>query len=61
MGWRARPAMPTMEPSRPVSPDRIPHMVAMARGQLGRKRVYLDEMVQACMVMLRAAKPLPWN
>ena len=28
-----------------------PHMVAMARDQLGRKSVYLDEMVQACMVM----------
>lgn len=38
-----------------------PHAVAMARSQLGRKNVYLDEMVQACMVMPMAAKPLPWN
>lgn len=38
-----------------------PHTVAMARDQLRRKRVYLDEMVQACMVMPMAAKPLPWN
>ena len=38
-----------------------PHTVAMARDQLGRKSVYLDEMVQACMVMPMAAKPLPWN
>lgn len=38
-----------------------PHMVAMARDQLGRKSVHLDEMVQACMVMPMAAKPLPWD
>lgn len=38
-----------------------PHTVAMARDQLGRKRIYLDEMVQACMVMPMAAKPLPWG
>lgn len=38
-----------------------PHTVVMARDQLGRKSVYLDEMVQACMVMPMAAKPLPWN
>ncbi|RID97857.1 c-type cytochrome [Simplicispira hankyongi] len=38
-----------------------PHTVAMARDQLGRKSVYLDEMVQACMVMPMAARPLPWN
>ncbi|MEW9900888.1 cytochrome c peroxidase [Chitinivorax sp. PXF-14] len=38
-----------------------PHTVAMARDQLGRKSVYLDEMVQACMVMPMATKPLPWN
>lgn len=38
-----------------------PHTVAMARDQLGRKQVHLDEMVQACMVMPMAAKPLPWN
>lgn len=38
-----------------------PHAVAMAREQLGRKSVYLDEMVQGCMVMPMAAKPLPWD
>lgn len=38
-----------------------PHMVVMARDQLGRKKVYLDEMIQACMVMPMAAKPLPWD
>lgn len=38
-----------------------PHTVAMARDQLGRKSVHLDEMVQACMVMPMAARPLPWN
>jgi cytochrome c len=38
-----------------------PHTVAMARDRLGRKSVYLDEMVQACMIMPMAAKPLPWN
>lgn len=38
-----------------------PHVVAMTRDQLGRKKVYLDEMIQACMVMPMAAKPLPWD
>lgn len=38
-----------------------PHTVAMARDQLGRKNVHLDEMIQACMVMPMAAQPLPWN
>lgn len=38
-----------------------PHTVAMARSQLGRQSVYLDEMVQACMLMPMAAKPLPWG
>lgn len=38
-----------------------PHTVVMARDQLGRKQVYLDEMIQACMVMPMAAKPLPWD
>lgn len=38
-----------------------PHTVTMARDQLGRKKVYLDEMIQACMVMPMAAKPLPWD
>lgn len=38
-----------------------PHTVAMARDQLGRETVHLDEMIQACMVMPMAAKPLAWN
>jgi len=38
-----------------------PHTVAMAEDQLGRKTVHLDEMIQGCMVMPMAAKPLPWN
>jgi cytochrome c len=38
-----------------------PHTVAMARDQLGRKTVHLDEMIQGCMVMPMAAKPLPWD
>lgn len=38
-----------------------PHTVAMAKDQLGRKTVHLDEMIQACMVMPMEAKPLPWN
>jgi cytochrome c len=38
-----------------------PHTVAMAKEQLGRKTVYLDEMVQGCMVMPMAAKPLAWD
>lgn len=38
-----------------------PHTVAMAKDQLGRKTVYLDEMIQACMVMPMEAKPLPWD
>jgi cytochrome c peroxidase len=38
-----------------------PHTVAMAKEQVGRKTVYLDEMVQVCMVMPMAAKPLAWN
>lgn len=38
-----------------------PHTVAMAKDQAGVKTVHLDEMIQACMVMPMAAKPLPWN
>lgn len=37
------------------------HTVAVDRDQFDRKSVYLDEMVQACMVTPMAAKPLPWN
>lgn len=38
-----------------------PHTVGMARDQLGRKSVHLDEMIQACMVMPMEAKPLLWD
>jgi cytochrome c len=38
-----------------------PHTVDMAKDQMGRKTVHLDEMIQACMVMPMEAKPLPWN
>lgn len=38
-----------------------PHMVGMAKDQLARKTVHLDEMIQACMVMPMEAKPLPWD
>ena len=38
-----------------------PHTVQMAKNQLGRKTVHLDEMIQACMVMPMEAKPLPWD
>lgn len=38
-----------------------PHTVAMARDQLGRDPIHLDEMIQACMLMPMAARPLPWN
>ena len=38
-----------------------PHTVTMAKNQLGRKTVHLDEMIQGCMVMPMAAKPLPWD
>jgi cytochrome c len=38
-----------------------PHRVAMAQEKAGMKQIRLDEMVQACMVMPMAAKPLPWN
>jgi cytochrome c len=38
-----------------------PHQVAMVRDKAGVKTVHLDEMIQACMVMPMAAKPLPWN
>lgn len=38
-----------------------PHTVAMAKDQAGMKTVHLDEMIQACMVIPMAAKPLPWD
>ncbi len=38
-----------------------PHYVQMAKDQAGVKVVHLDEMIQACMVMPMAAKPLAWD
>jgi cytochrome c len=38
-----------------------PHKVAMADDDLGIKSIHLDEMIQACMIMPMAAKPLPWK
>ncbi|HZY30275.1 MAG TPA: cytochrome C peroxidase [Candidatus Methylomirabilis sp.] len=38
-----------------------PHMVAMPKDRAGLKTVHADEMVQFCMVVPMAAKPLPWN
>lgn len=38
-----------------------PHAVAMATQQAGVKQVHLDEMVQFCMVVPMAAKPLKWD
>jgi hypothetical protein len=35
-------------------------MVAMPRDQAGLKQVQADEMVQFCMVVPMAARPLPW-
>jgi len=38
-----------------------PHRVQMASDRIGVKTLHLDEMVQACMVMPMAAKPLAWD
>lgn len=38
-----------------------PHFVQMTLDRAGVKSVYLDEMVQFCMVVPMAARPLPWN
>ncbi|WP_375177183.1 hypothetical protein [Marinobacter mobilis] len=38
-----------------------PHSVAMAKNVFGLDSVYLDEMVQICMVQPMAAEPLDWN
>jgi len=41
--------------------EAYPHYVKMANEQSGVKKVELDEMVQFCMVVPMAAKPLPWD
>jgi len=38
-----------------------PHYVQMSDERAGVKAVHLDEMVQFCMVVPMAAKPLSWN
>lgn len=38
-----------------------PHRVAMVDEQAGLQSVHLDEMIQACMVMPMASRPLPWD
>lgn len=38
-----------------------PHLVQMAKDRAGIKVVHLDEMIQVCMAMPMAAKPLPWK
>ncbi len=38
-----------------------PHFVQMTHDRSAVKAVHLDEMVQFCMVVPMAAKPLPWN
>lgn len=38
-----------------------PHRVAMATNQYGLDQVFLDEMIQVCMVGPMAAEPLPWD
>jgi cytochrome c len=37
-----------------------PHAVAMAKERAGLEQIHLDEMVQICMVVPMATKPLPW-
>lgn len=38
-----------------------PHMVVMPKDRAGLKAIQADEMVQFCLVVPLAAKPLPWN
>jgi hypothetical protein len=38
-----------------------PHPVDMPQQRAGLQQVSLDEMVQFCMVVPMASKPLPWN
>jgi cytochrome c len=39
----------------------FPHPVAMVKEKAGLKQIHMDEMVQICMVVPMAAKPLPWD
>jgi hypothetical protein len=38
-----------------------PHLVAMAKERASLDKIHIDEMVQLCMVVPMAAKPLPWG
>jgi len=38
-----------------------PHQVAMARDKSGLAQVQLDEMIQLCIIVPMATKPLPWD
>ncbi len=38
-----------------------PHPVAMVSEKAGLNQIHLDEMVQICMLVPMAAKPLPWD
>ncbi len=46
---------------RPSFAKPYPHTVNMVKERAGIKRIHLDEMVQVCMVIPMAAKPLPWD
>jgi cytochrome c len=38
-----------------------PHLVEMPKARAGLKQVHIDEMVQLCMLIPMASKPLPWD
>lgn len=38
-----------------------PHEVTMVREKSGVAKIHLDEMVQGCLVMPMATRPLPWD
>ena len=45
----------------PTFAQPYPHTVAMSKNQFHHDPVYLDEMIQGCMIGPMATKPLPWN
>lgn len=45
----------------PTFAQPYPHRVGMAEDKFGLEQVQRDEMVQGCMVMAMASKPLPWS
>ena len=45
----------------PTFAEPYPHAVDMATEKGGIDTVHLDEMIQFCMVVPMAAKPLPWD